>query len=251
MDPAGIEPASRPFQGRANPSQLEIQGEGSRPDACSADRLASATAKHGPKFVLGNPQSGWRGSNPRPLPWQGSALPLSHNRLAHSHPRERALETRSFASSELPGEPQADRVGVEPTSSGFRAQARDQPTLRPSVPLSREREGRNPMYRILHTACAAVAAGRSDAPASGAGIEPANAGVKAPLPRHQSIRNRVLAEQFDRARRHTRPDNLCSAFRRRALAAFCLGSSRQRGGPSSQEQESNLRIILTGDALCH
>ena len=130
--------------------------------------------------IVSEQESGWRGSNPRPSPWQGDALPLSHNR-----------KRRSFCSrGSAIAFPIADRVGVEPTSSGFRAQARDQPTLRPSVPLSREREGRNPMYRILHTACAAVAAGRSDAPASGAGIEPANAGVKAPLPRHQSTRNR-------------------------------------------------------------
>ena len=66
--------------------------------------------------------SGRRDSNPRPSPWQGDALPLSHFRMLWCRDPESNWGHEDFQSSALPTELSrhimAELTGVEPAISG-------------------------------------------------------------------------------------------------------------------------------------
>ncbi len=63
---AGLEPAQYCYRGILSPLRLPISPPGHR------------VSLH---FIIRNKWSGKRGSNSRPQPWQGCALPLSYSRI--------------------------------------------------------------------------------------------------------------------------------------------------------------------------
>ncbi len=87
MGPSGIEPLTSSVSRKRSPSELRARGPASRrrPELNRGNGFCRPAPNHSatsPKDPFGSkrpaasrPRSGRRGSNPRPQPWQGCALP--------------------------------------------------------------------------------------------------------------------------------------------------------------------------------